>query len=68
MSYARATFRRRRIRLKRRLMVVLRLVTAVHQCNGSASTDRKLRAKETAEKKCPTINWSKYTSPSFADN
>ena len=36
MSYARPTLRRRRMRLKRRLMVVVRLVTGSAQCKPDA--------------------------------
>src|SRR5215212_5016918 len=37
ISYARPTLRRRRMRLKRRLMVVVRLVTDGAQCKPGAS-------------------------------
>jgi len=36
MSYARPTLRRRRARLKRRLIVVVKLVTAHAECNLDA--------------------------------
>jgi hypothetical protein len=68
MSYARPTFRRRRMRLKRRLIVVVRLITASYKCNPGASIQQGDDLKKLAGKVRCLINWSKYASPRIADN
>jgi len=56
------------MRLKRRLMVVVRLVTDSAQCKPGALFPQGAIQKKTPEKLDVVFNWSKFVSPRIADN